>query len=460
MINTKQDIRTAATFEFVSRSVGIFAAAITIYLGNQLNLWTWHTETLLTICVIYPITIYIISLTMPLKYAHLRRPIFITADAILVGYFISYIQFSAIPSLIFFVMINTSIMSLGSFKQWFISMSAMALAIYISTQINGYIPVYQGPFIIDLVSCIAMAAHFITTSFYTGRQNKLLTELHQSLRTEQEKHQSLSLKVAKYISPQIWESIFSGNREVKLETQRKKLVVFFSDIKGFTALSEQLESEDLTELLNNYLTEMTSIALKYGGTIDKYIGDSIMVFFGDPKTQGAKKDTLACVAMAIEMRKHMKVLRQQWRQQGVKIPLEIRMGINTGYCTVGNFGTESRMDYTIIGREVNMASRLEQAAEAGEILISQESYALVQDKIICREKGTISAKGFSRPVPVYEAVDFRHNLAAKSSFIEHELPGFSMYMDTNRINNYDREKIAKALETAASKMKDEAKMQG
>jgi len=118
------------------------------------------------------------------------------------------------------------------------------------------------------------------------------------------------------------------------------------------------------------------------------------------------------------------------------------------------------MDYTIIGREVNMASRLESAAEAGEILLSHEACALVQDKIVCREKGTISAKGFSRPVSVYEAVDFRHNLAAKSSFIEHELPGFSMYMDTNRINNYDREKIAKALELAAIKMKNQNKMQG
>jgi adenylate cyclase len=184
-----------------------------------------------------------------------------------------------------------------------------------------------------------------------------------------------------------------------------------------------------------------------------------MIFFGDPKTQGAKKDTLACVAMAIEMKKHMKVLRQNWRTQGVQSPLEIRMGINTGYCTVGNFGTESRMDYTIIGKEVNMASRIEGAADSGEILLSHESYALIQDKIICREKGTITAKGFSRPVPVYEAVDFRHNLAAKTTFFEHELPGFSMYMDTNRINNYDREKIATALENAAKKIKSQAKMQ-
>jgi len=460
MTNTSQDSKTASIFEFVSRSLGMLAPAVTIFLGEQLNTWNGNSDTLLSICVVYPIIVLLLSLYLPEKFRHFRRPVFITGDAILVGYFISHIQFAAIPSLIVLIMVNTSIMSLGSVKQWFISMSALLASLYIGVQVNGFNPNFENPFLINVAAMAAMAAHFIITSFYTGRQNKLLGHLHQKLQSEQSKHQNLSLKVAKYISPQIWESIFSGNKEVKLETQRKKLVVFFSDIKGFTALSEQLESEDLTELLNNYLTEMTNIALKYGGTIDKYIGDSIMVFFGDPKTQGAKKDTLACVAMAIEMRKHMKVLRQQWRQQGVKTPLEIRMGINTGYCTVGNFGTESRMDYTIIGREVNMASRLESAAEAGEILLSQEAYALVQDKIICREKGTISAKGFSRPVPVYEAVDFRHNMAAKSSFIEHELPGFSMYMDTNRINNYDRDKIAKALESAASKIKSEAQMQG
>lgn len=460
MTNTSQVSKAPSIYEFISRTVGIIAAAITIVLGSDLNLWSGNIEILLSICALYPVIILIISLNLPSKYQHLRRPVFICFDAVLIGYFISYIQFAAIPSVIFLVMVNTSVMSLGSFITWFICICTLMMGAFIGVLMHGFNPSFETPFIINITATISMAAHFVATSFYTGRQNKLLSQLHEKLQNEQNKHQNLSLKVAKYISPQIWESIFSGNREVKLETQRKKLVVFFSDIKGFTALSEQLESEDLTALLNNYLTEMTNIALKYGGTIDKYIGDSIMVFFGDPKTQGAKKDTLACVAMAIEMRKHMKVLRQQWRQQGVKTPLEIRMGINTGYCTVGNFGTESRMDYTIIGREVNMASRLESAAEAGEILLSQESYALIQDKIICREKGSISAKGFSRPVPVYEAVDFRHNLAAKSSFIEHELPGFSMYMDTNRINNYDREKIAKALEVAAIKMKDQAKMQG
>ena len=237
--------------------------------------------------------------------------------------------------------------------------------------------------------------------------------------------------------------IFSGKKSVRLETQRKKLTVF-SDIRGFTELSEELEAEALTDLLNNYLNEMSKIALKYGGTIDKFVGDCVMVFFGDPSTQGAKKDAVAAVSMGIAMRKHMKVLRQQWRAQGITKPLEIRMGINTGYCTVGNFGADTRMDYTIIGREVNLASRLESASEAGEILISHETYSLIKDVIMCRDKGQIAVKGFSRPVQIYQVVDSRRDLGAAPSYVEHELPGFSMYLDTNNIQNYDKERVIQA----------------
>ena len=231
-----------------------------------------------------------------------------------------------------------------------------------------------------------------------------------------------------------------------METQRKRLVIFFSDIKGFSELSEQMESEALTALINTYLNEMSKIVMKYGGTIDKFIGDAIMVFFGDPETKGVKKDAEACVAMAIEMRKHMKVLRQRWKAQGIQQPLEIRMGINTGYCTVGNFGAETRMDYTLLGKEVNLASRLESSAEPSEILISYETYSLVQDRILCREKGQIKAKGFSRPIPVYQVVDFRKDLGARRSFTELDLEGFSMSLDMEKIKNYDRDKILDILD--------------
>lgn len=460
MLNTSPDSKNAAMYEFYSRSVGFIAGALTLILGHKMGIWDAYHAELVIFTLFYPALALFLGYNLPNNIRHLRRPIFIVMDACLVGVLVAYMQFAVIPSILFFILVNTSVLTLGSFMAWFGCISGGIIGVYIGIYLFGYHVNGESPIAVNIVSALGAAAHLAVTAFFSGKQTKHLEVLHAELQAQQIEQKNLSNKVAKYISPQIWESIFSGKKEVKLETQRKKLVVFFSDIKGFTALSEQLESEVLTELLNNYLTEMTNIALKYGATVDKYIGDSLMIFFGDPKSQGAKKDTLACVSMAIEMRKHMKVLRQQWRAQGVQTPLEIRMGINTGYCTVGNFGTESRMDYTIIGKEVNMASRLESAAEASEILISHESYALIQDKIVCRAKGTINAKGFSRPVPVYQVTDFRHNLATKTSFIEHELPGFSMYIDTNKVNNYDREKVAKALEEAAGKIKNQARMQG
>src|SRR6202008_3444491 len=133
--------------------------------------------------------------------------------------------------------------------------------------------------------------------------------------------------------------------------------------------------------LNHYLTEMSQIALSYGATIDKYVGDAIVIFFGDPETRGVNEDALACVEMAIAMRKRMLKLKDVWRASGTEKPLQCRIGINTGYCTVGNFGSEDRMEYTIIGGGVNLASRLEAAATPGGILISYETYSRVRPRV-------------------------------------------------------------------------------
>jgi len=120
---------------------------------------------------------------------------------------------------------------------------------------------------------------------------------------------------------------------------------------------------------------MSVIALAHGATIDKYIGDAILAFFGDPETRGVKADAIACVNMAIAMQKRMRELQKEWRDRGLQKPFQLRIGINTGYCTVGNFGSEDRMDYTIIGSEVNLASRLQSHAELGGILLSHETYS-------------------------------------------------------------------------------------
>ena len=157
----------------------------------------------------------------------------------------------------------------------------------------------------------------------------------------------LSQKLAKYFSPQVYQSIFSGKLDVKIQTKRKPLTVFFSDLEGFTELTERLEPEVLLKPLLN-IAEMSNIAIKWGGTIDKFIGDALLVF-GDPNSNGNKEDAIACVFVAIEMLEKLKILRNSWRDKGISKPLNSRIGIHTGVCTVGNFGSEDRLDYTIMG---------------------------------------------------------------------------------------------------------------
>jgi class 3 adenylate cyclase/AmiR/NasT family two-component response regulator len=213
--------------------------------------------------------------------------------------------------------------------------------------------------------------------------------------------ESLSVKLSKYLSPQVYASIFAGSRDVELATERKRLTVFFSDLKDFVATTADMQPEDLTAMLNRYFTAMSKIALAHGAHIDKFIGDAMLMFFGDPETKGAEEDAQACVRMAVAMQRQMAELQQEWRASGFEQPFQIRIGVNTGYCNVGNFGSEDRMDYTIIGAEVNLAARIQEAADPGAILISYPTWALVRGIVRAEERGSIAAKGIRREVRVF-----------------------------------------------------------
>lgn len=219
--------------------------------------------------------------------------------------------------------------------------------------------------------------------------------------------EGMSSQLSKFLSPQLYQSIFSGSRQGSRVSRRKKLTVFFSDLCGFTNFVESMESEDVTDLLNLYLETMTTIALEYGATIDKYIGDGIMLFFGDPETDGIEADAIKCVKMALDMLKELDNLSDRWERYGLKEPLQMRIGIDTGFATVGNFGSESRLDYTAIGSAVNRASRLEEAADNGSIYISQDTYALVKGAIDAEQLPKIELKGLGllTPYKVLKSVD-------------------------------------------------------
>ncbi len=212
---------------------------------------------------------------------------------------------------------------------------------------------------------------------------------------------SLSEQLSRYLAPQVYQSLFDGSRRAEIQTQRKRLTVFFSDIKNFTVSTAQWQPDEVTFLLNSYFEEMSLIAAEYGATLDKFIGDAIVIFFGDPHTLGPRQDAVQCVKMAVAMQKRMGELRRRWQEMAIPRAFEIRIGINSGLCDVGNFGSNLRMDYTIIGREVNLAARLEQAAEPGGILVSRDTYELVKDDIRLDARDPIVVKGFDEPITVF-----------------------------------------------------------
>ena len=219
--------------------------------------------------------------------------------------------------------------------------------------------------------------------------------------------ENLATRLAKYLSPQIYKSIFEEKQEVKSVHSRKNLTIFFSDIIQFTDLTDTMEPEKLAKVINSYLSEMTTIAVKSGGTIDKFIGDAIMVFFGDPETEGEVQDALKCVEMAILMRQRVEELQKHWKKMGVKNGLGIRMGISTGFCTVGNFGSDLRLDYTVLGSPVNLAARLQSAAERNGILIDENTNNLINDVVQTEKNNTITPKGFVRPIDTFILKDFK-----------------------------------------------------
>jgi adenylate cyclase len=260
----------------------------------------------------------------------------------------------------------------------------------------------------------------------------------------------LSSKLSKYLAPQVYRSIFSGEQGVEIASKRKKLTVFFSDIAAFTETTDNLESEELTDVLNHYLTEMSTIALAHGATIDKYIGDAMLLFFGDPETRGVKEDAKACVMMAIAMQRRMRELEQEWRDRGLERPFRIRMGITTGFCTVGNFGSQDRMDYTIVGNEVNLAARLQAAAEPGSILLAYETNALVRDVVLTEEQPPITAKGFVKPISTYKIVATYDELVESGRVVLQERKGVRLAVD---LTKQDKSEAIAVLEEVLSQLK-------
>ena len=263
----------------------------------------------------------------------------------------------------------------------------------------------------------------------------------QAAKEEAEKQQQLlqkaSDRLSKYLSPQICEQIFS-DVEFDTGTGRKKLTIFFSDIVNFTSITESMEAEELSGFLNFYLTNMCEIALKYGGTIDKFIGDSVMIFFGDPQSQGLEKDALACCNMGLEMLAFVEKNEELFKEKfNFPEKLEIRIGVHSGVCSVGNFGSDQRLDYTVIGRAVNVAARLEQAAPKNSMLFSNSTKSLLGDTFQVSDSIEVKAKGIDRPIIGYILT----NQISKRSLVTVNEEGISLKFDPSIVDKKEVDKF-------------------
>ena len=244
---------------------------------------------------------------------------------------------------------------------------------------------------------------------------KLLEEQTKNKNTIEKKSEELediANQLSKYLSPQVYNNLFSKKSQSST-ILRKNLTVFFSDIVKFTDLSDSLEPEQLASIINSYLSEMASIAINYGGTVDKFIGDAVLIFFGDPESKGFDKDAKQCLDMAIAMKNKISEMQNFFIKSGAGEGLSVRMGITTGYCTVGNFGSEQRMDYTVLGSPVNFAARLQTLAPPNEILISEQTYNLVNESFVCEKFQDFQPKGFSRSLKVFKLKDSKAGVEIK-----------------------------------------------
>jgi adenylate cyclase len=221
---------------------------------------------------------------------------------------------------------------------------------------------------------------------------------------EEKEKKAIKGTFQKYVSSKVVDVLLDHPEQIKLGGERKRLSVFFSDIRGFTSMSEQLEPEEVVHILNEYLTEMIDIIFKYNGTLDKFIGDAVMAIWGAPTEQ--ENHAELAVRAAWEMREKVEELREKWESEGEKT-IGVGMGVNTGDVVVGNMGSDQFSDYTVIGDNVNLAARLEENAKAGELIITETTYEEVKNFIEAERLEPLKVKGKERPVQVYKVTGLK-----------------------------------------------------
>jgi class 3 adenylate cyclase len=307
---------------------------------------------------------------------------------------------------------------LGGYLMGFIFLAGYARLWTIISSAAWYMLLYLGLLLVvrtwygisfDMLREVIRTAVFLMVCTFIGmvldRFAAQKAYLKASLTALREKDQEITLlnqKLAKFVTVQLVEQFSRDHSDAFLAQQRRRITIYFSDIQDFSVITDALEPEELSGLINEYFTVMSNIALQCGGTVDKLMGDAMMVFFGAPMPQEPAEGALRCVQMALAMRKQLAELNAQWQSRGHPFAFRVRSGINTGVSTVGSFGSDTCLNYTAIGSQVHIAARLQQMAQPGQILLSHACYVLVADAVQVEALGEVRLKGIQYPVQVYE----------------------------------------------------------
>jgi class 3 adenylate cyclase len=219
-------------------------------------------------------------------------------------------------------------------------------------------------------------------------------------------------ELKRFMSNQVAEGLLAGRLSMDEGFERRKLTILFADMVGFTDLADTLEPEELSEVLNGYLREMAAVAVAHGGTLDNYMGDGVMVMFGAPERVDESVHAWSAVRTAFDMKERVEELSAATRGQGIPADLRVRVGVNTGHCTVGVFGSDVLRAYTAVGFAVNVAARLQAEAEPGTVLAGFRTYALVKDRVQAEQRPPMTLKGAARPVEAWSLLGFEDGAGA------------------------------------------------
>jgi len=279
---------------------------------------------------------------------------------------------------------------------------------------------FKMPIATVLVAVLAFAYFLIARYFVVGNTGIIMNMLYPLLTitlvyfaliiiyylTEVRSRKWITSVFGKYVSPVVIDNLIKNPDKINLGGEKRNITIFFSDIRGFTSISENLKPEELVNLLNDYLTEMTSIITKNEGLVDKFMGDAIMAFWGAPLDQPDHAE-LACKS-SLEMMDKLKELQKKWKKEGIP-SFDIGIGLNSGEAIVGNMGSSNRFDYTAMGDNVNIASRLEGLNKTYKtnIIISENTYKLVKDKFEVKKLDSVTVKGKKKAITIYELLSYK-----------------------------------------------------